>query len=250
MVYLLYEILSEDTIIRKDKSMNQAYILWDLDGTLTESAPGIVNSVMYALEKMGIHESDRRKLEAFVGPPLLESFQRFYGMTPEDARDGMKYYREYFAEKGMFENQVYSGIPEVLKTLKQKGYHLAVATSKPEIYSRKISDHFGLTKWFEFIGGSSLDEKRCEKADVITYVMETLGIHPTDTQILMVGDRRHDVQGAAANGIPCLGVLYGYGTREELEAAGASEICETVAELPEKVESCLPAETLSDASQK
>ncbi|MDD6616518.1 MAG: HAD family hydrolase [Lachnospiraceae bacterium] len=217
---------------------NERYVLWDLDGTLTESAPGIINSVLYALEKMGIYEKDRAKLEAFVGPPLLESFQRFYGMTPEEAKTGMEYYREYFVEKGMLENQVYPGIPEVLDRLNQRGYHLAVATSKPEIYSRRILDHFGLTDRFVYVGGSTLDETRCEKADVITYVMETLGISPKEHPILMVGDRLHDVQGAAVNRIPCLGVLYGYGSREELETAGAVEICGTVAELPEKVERC------------
>lgn len=215
---------------------NKRYVLWDLDGTLTESAPGIINSVLYALERMGIHENDRAKLEAFVGPPLLESFQKFYSMTPEEALDGMKYYREYFVEKGMFENQVYPGIPEVLEELSRKGYHLAVATSKPEVYSVRILEHFGLTGCFEFIGGSTLDEKRCEKADVITYVMETLGLDSNRHQILMVGDRRHDVQGAAANGISCLGVLYGYGSTEELKKAGAVDICESVKELPEKVE--------------
>lgn len=219
-----------------DIMKNRKYVLWDLDGTLTESAPGIINSVLYALGRMGIHENDRAKLEAFVGPPLLESFQQFYGMTSEEAMDGMRYYREYFAEKGMFENQVYSGIPEVLEELNRKGYHLAVATSKPEVYSVRILEHFRLTRWFEFIGGSTLDETRCEKADVIAYVMESLKISPNDHRILMVGDRRHDVQGAAVNGISCLGVLYGYGSREELEKAGAVDICERVKELPEKVE--------------
>lgn len=215
------------------------YILWDLDGTLTESAPGIVNSVLHALNKMGIYEDDRRKLEAFVGPPLLESFQKFYGMTPEEARQGMAYYREYFAEKGLFENQVYPGIPQALQKLRSHGYHLAVATSKPEVFARRILEHFELADCFELIGGSTLDEKRCEKADVITYVMETLGLDPTKNSVLMVGDRLHDVQGAAANGIPCLGVLYGYGSREELEHAGAAGICEKVEDLPGKIEKLL-----------
>lgn len=214
---------------------NGKYILWDLDGTLTESGPGIINSVLYALEKKGIHEKDRGKLEAFVGPPLMESFQRFYGMTQEEARECMGYYREYFAEKGMFENQVYPGIPEVLERLQQEGYCLAVATSKPEVYAKRILEHFGLASYFHFIGGSTMDGSRCTKADVIVYVLEELGIAHGCGHVLMVGDRHHDVEGAAAGHVPCLGVLYGYGSREELEQAGAVGICETVRELPEQI---------------
>lgn len=214
--------------------MKYEYILWDLDGTLTESGEGIINSVLYALEKMGIHETDREKLAAFVGPPLLESFSVFYGMEPEQAKEAMGYYREYFAERGMFENKVYPGIPEALARLAQEGYKLAVATSKPEVFAKKILEHFGLAQYFVMIGGSSLDEKRSGKAEVIRYVLETLNLDSTDVlrgRILMVGDRKHDVEGAAENGIPCAGVLYGYGDREELEKAGAIMICDTGEEL-------------------
>jgi phosphoglycolate phosphatase len=211
------------------------YLLWDLDGTLTESGPGIINSVLYALEKMGIREDEREKLAAFVGPPLLESFQRFYGMTEEESRQAMGYYREYFADRGLFENEVYPGIPEALGQLKKAGYQLAVATSKPEVFAKRIMDHFDLTQYFVMIGGSSLDQKRSEKADVIAYVLDTLGLDPSRDQILMIGDRLHDVKGAAANHLPCLGVLYGYGSREELETAGAVGICETTEQLPEAI---------------
>ncbi|MDO4297982.1 MAG: HAD family hydrolase [Lachnospiraceae bacterium] len=214
--------------------MKYEYILWDLDGTLTESGEGIINSVLYALEKMGIHETDREKLAAFVGPPLLESFSVFYGMAPEKAKEAMGYYREYFVERGMFENKIYPGITEALARLGQAGYKLAVATSKPEVFAKKILEHFGLTQYFVMIGGSSLDEKRSGKAEVIRYVMEALNLDSPDGlhgRILMVGDRKHDVEGAAENGIPCAGVLYGYGSREELERAGAVMICDTAEEL-------------------
>ena len=214
------------------------YILFDLDGTLTESHEGIINSVLYALEKKGIHENDREKLMTFVGPPLLDSFMNYYGMTQEEAEELIHIYREYFDRSGWKENRVYEGVPGMLAKLKSAGKKLFVATSKPEPAARKIVKYFQLDSYFEDIGGSTLDETRCEKADVITYVMETLGISPKEHPILMVGDRLHDVQGAAVNRIPCLGVLYGYGSREELETAGAVEICGTVAELPEKVERC------------
>lgn len=215
-----------------EQTKKYEYILWDLDGTLTESGDGIINSVIYALKKKGIEEDDREKLRAFVGPPLLESFEKFYGMTPEEARQSMADYREYFTVRGMFENKVYPGIPEVLAQLQKEGYKLAVATSKPEKYAKQILDHFDLSRYFVLIGGSSMDQKRGAKADVITYVLEALGLDPEKDRILMVGDKEQDVFGAAANRLPCLGVLYGYGSREELETAGAADICETVEEIP------------------
>ena len=212
------------------------YIFWDLDGTLTESGEGIINSVLYALEKKGIYEKDREKLASFVGPPLRESFMKHYGMDMQGADECLKSYREYFVERGMFENKVYPGIPEVLEKLYEEGYILVVATSKPEPFSIKIAEHFDIAKYFRFIGGSSLDEKRNKKADVIRYVLDTLDLNASKDRIVMVGDREHDVSGAAENGIPCIGVLYGSGSREELEAAGAAAICGTVQELLQCIE--------------
>lgn len=207
-------------------------ILFDLDGTITDSAPGITHSVQYALRKFGIDETDPEKLLRFVGPPLIDSYMRFYGLTKEQAQDGVTYYREYFVgQNGMFENNIYEGVPEMLETLLKQGKRVLMATSKPELFARQIMDHFDLSKYFEYIGGAGMDESRTGKAAVIEYVLETVGI--TDrSKVVMVGDREHDVKGAAKCGLPCIGVLYGYGSREELEGAGASAIAESVEALP------------------
>ena len=205
-------------------------IFFDLDGTLTESAPGITRSVAYALKKWGIEVEDLRTLEPFVGPPLAESFARYFGFTPEQCNDGIRYYREYYVNKGLFENSVYPGIEDMLRELKNAGKRLIVATSKPEEMAVRILEHFQLTDCFERIAGASMDEKRVEKADVLRYVIEDLG-QVDLTKAVMVGDRENDVRGARENGLPCIGVLYGYGSREELTEAGAAKIADTVEEL-------------------
>lgn len=209
-----------------------AYILFDLDGTLTDSAEGITKSVLHALNKFGIRETDREKLTTFVGPPLTDSFMRYYGVSREDASGPLtEYYREYFSDRGWKENRVYEGIPEALKALKNGGKHLILATSKPEFFARKIMEHFDLTQYFDIIGGSTLDGKLSRKGEVIEYVIRQVGKEHTG-EMVMVGDREYDVIGAKEHSLPCIGVLYGYGSREELEAAGADMICGTVEELP------------------
>lgn len=205
-------------------------IFFDLDGTLTESAPGITRSVAYALKKWGIEVEDLRTLEPFVGPPLAESFARYFGFTPEQCNDGIRYYREYYVNKGLFENSVYPGIGDMLRELKNAGKRLIVATSKPEEMAVRILEHFQLADCFERIAGASMDEKRVEKADVLRYVIEDLG-QVDLTKAVMVGDRENDVRGARENGLPCIGVLYGYGSREELTEAGTAKIADTVEEL-------------------
>lgn len=200
-------------------------VLFDLDGTLTDPGLGITNSVMYALERFGIHISDRRELYKFIGPPLLESFERFYGFDSDQAGRALKFYREYFADKGIFENKVYDGIRDMLSALYESGLTLAVATSKPEPFARRIIDHFGLACFFRFVGGSTMDETRVNKDDVIRYVLDNLGISDKKG-VLMVGDRMHDVIGAHKCGIDCAAVLYGYGSREELASNGADYIAE------------------------
>lgn len=207
------------------------YLFWDLDGTLTESGTGIINSVLYALKKKGIQEEDRAKLSAFIGPPLVDSFMKYYGMTKEEALQSVKDYREYYTAGGMFENEVYPGISELLSDLKAAGYRLVVATSKPEVLSVRILEHFELSPYFILIAGSTMDETRSRKDQVITYALEQLQLDPSSERILMIGDRHHDVDGAKTNGLPCMGVLYGYGDREELEEAGASVICDTVEDI-------------------
>lgn len=199
------------------------YILFDLDGTLTDAAEGITNSVKYALKKFSIEEKDKSKLRKFLGPPLLTSFKDIYGFTPEQAQKAVEYYREYFIPHGIFENEVYDGIPELLDYLKSQGRTLIVATSKPEPFAKKIAEHFDLAKYFDLIAGSNLDNTRSKKAQVIEYAFETLGIKDRE-QAIMVGDREHDIIGAHQAGIKSIGVLYGYAFTGELEKAGADFI--------------------------
>ncbi len=205
-------------------------ILFDLDGTITDSAPGITNSVVYALKKYGIQETDYEKLCKFIGPPLADSFQEYYGFSKEQSLEAVKYYREYYSDKGIFENSVYGGFEEVVKKLKERRKQLAVATSKPEPFAGRIIEHFGLAPYFDCVAGMELDGGRGTKAEVIQYALDMCRVRDKE-KVLMVGDRRHDVMGARSAGIDCLGVLYGFGTREELEEAGADYIAETVGEI-------------------
>lgn len=199
---------------------------FDLDGTITDSSVGITNSVMYALRKFGIVEMDRTKLYKFIGPPLTDSFQKYYDFSEEQSWKAIEYYREYYREKGIYENRVYEGFEDTVKKLKQAGKRLVVATSKPEPFARIIMDHFHLSSYFDYIAGMELDGGRNTKAEVIAYALEVCGISDK-SGVLMVGDREHDVQGAKRAGIDCLGVLYGFGDRKELEAAGADYIVES-----------------------
>lgn len=207
--------------------MHYEVVLFDLDGTLTESGIGITRSVAHALRKHGIEEPDQKKLDRFVGPPLIDSFMRFYGFTAEQARQAVEDYREYYAVTGIFENRVYDGVIPMLQQLKAAGKRCILATSKPDHYAEQILEHFGLAPYFDFVAGATMDEKRTNKADVIAYALEHTGGRPA----VMIGDREHDVLGAKAHGLPCIGVLYGYGSREELEAAGASCIAATAEEI-------------------
>lgn len=201
-------------------------VLFDLDGTLTDPAEGITNSVAYALEKYGIKVEDKKSLNCFIGPPLNDSFMKYYGFTPEKAMEAIWVYREYFRDKGIFENEVYEGIPQLLEKIKQSGRKIVLATSKPEEFALRILEHFELIKYFDVVAGASMDEKRNKKGDVIRYAIEKGGFSTENA--VMIGDREHDIFGAKENGLPSIGVLYGYGSREELETAGADYIAETV----------------------
>ncbi len=203
-------------------------LLFDLDGTLTDPAEGITRSVQHALAAFGLSAS-REELLCFIGPPLLDSFMERFGLSGEDARRAITIYREYFIPRGMYENQVYPGIPELLDRLCRSGKKLYLATSKPEPLAREILVHFGLDQYFAFIGGSTLDETRTRKDQVLRYVLETAHIPPEDA--LLIGDRLHDAEGARAVGIPCIGVLWGYGDRQELSSAGAAAIARSLPEL-------------------
>ncbi|MCX7710480.1 MAG: HAD family hydrolase [Clostridia bacterium] len=194
---------------------NYEVILFDLDGTLTDSKPGITKSVQYALNKFGIIENDLEKLEHFVGPPLKDSFMHSYGFSEEKALTAVRYYREYFAEKGMFDNSVYPGIENLLKVLKEKGKRIAVATSKPTVYSISILEHFGLYGYFDMVVGSNLDGTRTAKSEVIDCALLEYRAY-NKSQVVMVGDRMHDILGAKENGIDSVAVFYGYGTEKEI----------------------------------
>lgn len=209
---------------------NYKYILFDLDGTLTEPAEGITNSVAYALDKAGLPYGSKESLKKYIGPPLHESFAEDYGLSLEQGLQMVDYYREYYTVKGLFENRLFDGIPELLSHLKDKGKTLIVATSKPEVYSIKILENFGILKYFDFVSGATLDSSRVKKADVIAHALDSLKISDT-SEMIMVGDRHHDIEGAAHHGIDSLGVLFGYGSREELCGAGATYIAETVEDI-------------------
>ena len=204
-------------------------ILFDLDGTLTDPGLGITNSVAYALKKYGIEVEDRKSLYPFIGPPLHDSFMRYYGFSEEKAMEAIWCYREYFADKGLFENEVYEGIKELLEKIKLSGRKTVLATSKPEEFAVRILEHFDLIKYFDIVAGASMDEKRNKKGDVIKYAMEKGGF--TADGAVMIGDREHDVLGAKENGIDSIGVLYGYGSRQELVSAGVTYIAENVTDI-------------------
>jgi len=206
------------------------YVLFDLDGTLTNPEIGITSSVMYALEKFHIKVEDRKELHPFIGPPLTYSFQTYYGLSEADSELAVKYYRERFSVKGLYENEVYDGVEKMLQELKESGKTLIIATSKPEEFTLKILKHFDLYKYFDFVAGATMDGSRGEKADVIRYAIEISGIEDK-SQAIMIGDRKYDILGARENEIDSIGVLFGFGDYEELTSAGANYIAETVEDI-------------------
>ena len=229
-------------------------ILFDLDGTLTNPKTGITKSVQYALAHFGIEE-EADNLTQFIGPPLIDSFMNFYGFSLEQAREGVTAYREYFAPKGIFENDVYPGVPEMLAALKEKGAILAVASSKPELFVEQILEHFDLAKYFDVVVGSLLNETRTSKEEVLEEALRQLGVMSTDNlrqvdhtkkdndivatmedddkkaTIAMVGDRKFDITGAKAHGLTAVGVSFGFAEPGELEAEEPDFIAETVEQL-------------------
>lgn len=206
-------------------------ILFDLDGTLTESGEGITKSVQDALEKLGQPEPDLKKLEVFVGPPLLQQFMKYAGLDEETAVKAVEYYRERYTDIGIFENEVYPGVEDMLDKLRGKGYILAVASSKPERFVKKVLDHFDLTKYFHEIVGSEMNGGRTSKADVIEEALDRLHMADHRDQVVMVGDKEHDVFGARKAGLQCLAVSYGYGSEEELKNANPLKIVDSAQEV-------------------
>lgn len=206
-------------------------ILFDLDGTLTESGEGITRSVQYALEKIGKPEPDLTALNVFVGPPLLEQFMKYAEIDRETAAQAVVFYRERYSTIGIFENKVYPGIENMLEELRKKGYLLAVSSSKPEFFVKKVLDHFDLTKYFDEIVGSEMSGKRTGKSEVIEETLRRLHMENHREQVIMVGDKEHDVFGARKSGLSCLAVSYGYGTMEELQAAEPLKIAASAEEI-------------------
>lgn len=213
--------------------MRTEYIFMDLDGTISDPKEGITKAVAHALSYYGIRVENLDMLEKFIGPPLMDSFQNFYGFSEERGREAVEKYREYFGRQGLFENVLYDGMRELLSEAVSLGKKLVIATSKPEVYTEKILKYFDIEKYFLFAAGSTLDGSRSKKGDVIRYALDSLKIRAD--QAVMVGDRKHDVIGAKENGLYSIGVLYGYGDRKELEIAGADCIVTDVQELKEKL---------------
>ena len=209
------------------------YVLFDLDGTISDPKVGICTSVQQALKKFGIDVPDINTLTPFIGPPLRDSFRDFYHIKPEDMEDVIAAYRARFSTVGLFENDLYDGIPELLKSLKENGRKLALASSKPRVFVEKILDHFGISQYFDVIMGSELDGTRENKSEIIAECLRLFELDPSGdlSETVMVGDRKYDIEAANAASLPNIAVSYGYGSEEELSKAGAKVIAGTVKEL-------------------
>ncbi len=212
--------------------MSWNYILFDLDGTITDSGEGILNCVKYALESAGLQIPPEKELWQFIGPPLIDSFQNFSGMSFKEAEQAVRKYRERYSTVGIFENKLYKGIDTVLAKLKEEGFLLAVATSKPEEYTKRILEHFAVAGYFDEVVGSTMDGKRNKKADIIREVFRRMQIsEESKPEVIMVGDRKHDILGAKDCGIASLGVTWGFGSKQELKEYQADYIVYQVEEL-------------------
>lgn len=205
-------------------------VLFDLDGTLIDSELGITNCAIYALGKFGIRIADKSEIRSFIGPPLYDSFSITYGLSHEDALRAVEHYRERYGEKGVYECAVYDGIGALLKRLKEAGKTVALATSKYELYAKQIVENLGFAKYFDQIVGSCKDGSRAAKDEVIRYALQTLGVKDL-SHAVMVGDRKHDIEGAKKAGVDTVGVLYGFGGREELIAHGATHLAENAEQI-------------------
>ncbi len=216
------------SILLKGRQILIKYILFDLDGTLTNPKEGITRCVQHALSHFGI-ERDCDELVSFIGPPLKEQFMNYASLSEEDAIEAVKIYRERFAPIGLFENEIYPGILDMLYKIKAQGKIIALATSKPTVFAEKITEKYGIKPYLDYLSGSELDGTNVEKAAVIKNAMAAIGANPKETVI--VGDRMHDAEGAQKNGIGCIGVSYGFAAEGELEKAGVKVIAHTPEEL-------------------
>lgn len=219
------------TVMGKDKKI-YSHVLFDLDGTLTDPGEGIIKCVQYALMHFDIDEHDVVKLRLFIGPPLKDSFMKYYGFSEAQAVEAIEKYRERYRSAGIFESRLYDGIETMLKSLKDRGGILAVATTKPAVFAEQIIKMYGLDGYFTFVSGSELDGRRTDKAEVIRYALDHIG-SPDISMAVMVGDRKHDIIGAQKCGISSVAVRFGYAETGELESAGPDYIVDTVEELRE-----------------
>ncbi len=210
--------------------LNYDILLFDLDGTLTDSIEGIVNAVCYACKKLNLRIPSQEELLEFIGPPMTLSFTTHFGLEGETLNKAIDFYHEYYSDKGWKENKVIKGVVPMLEELKNKGKRLAVSTNKPEYYAKQIMDMFGLSKYMDFIGGSSYEEDRLVKWKVIEHTLKNLDV-ADKSKAVMIGDRHYDVEGAQKVSINAVGVTFGYGTRQELESAGAIAVVDTPEEL-------------------
>jgi phosphoglycolate phosphatase len=221
-------------------------IYFDLDGTLTDPKPGITRSIQYALQKLGHHTVPTEdELTWCIGPPLRASFAKILG-ADDHADRAVSLYRERFSNVGLYENGVYDGIGEVLTALSQSGQRLFVATSKPHVFATRIVEHFGLRHHFEHVFGSELDGTRVDKSDLLQYALKIAAVDPAKT--VMIGDRSHDMVGAGNNGMKRIGVLYGYGSKDELIGAGAQQVCATPPAIPGCISRVFSAEPATDSN--
>lgn len=212
-------------------------ILFDLDGTLSDPKVGITKSVQYALQKMNIVEPDIDKLECFIGPPLQVSFAEYYDFDEKNTQKAIELYRERFKEMGMFENELYSNIALLLKSLKEQQFTLVVATSKPTVFAEQILKYFNIDQYFELIVGSNLDGTRASKTEIIQYILDKYQEHKL-SDFIMIGDRKHDIIGANNTGINSIGVTYGYGSFEELSHSNPTHIVKSVSQLKDILMGC------------
>lgn len=206
-------------------------ILFDLDGTLTDSGEGITKSVQYALERIGKPEPDLQKLRVFVGPPLIEQFEEYAGIDEKTARRAVEIYRERYAPIGIYENELYPGIEDMLAGLKNRGYKIGIASSKPENFVKIVAEYFHIESYFDEIVGSEPEGGRTNKTEVIEEALRRMGLTDHRDQVIMVGDKEHDVFGARRAGLECIVVSYGYGTKEELENARPLKIVNSAEEI-------------------
>jgi phosphoglycolate phosphatase len=210
--------------------MNQKHLFLDLDGTLTDSRPGILASMRHAMTVLGIEIPADEALSRLIGPPTRDAFRELLGSSdPELNERTIAIYRQRYATLGLFESSLYPGIAQGLQALREAGFGLSVVTSKPEVYANTIIDHFELRRYFEHVYGSELSGERSNKGELIAHVLSSTGISPA--RVWMIGDRLHDIAGAKQNGLSAAGVLWGYGSREELSAAGADVLFQTMPEL-------------------